>query len=215
MSRWQPTPDGDGIPIVAVPDADYAELTDNRPPTRPIPARVVRLALLVGAVAVIIAVVAWQWEGRLITSTVTLPRPTTATVDGNGCPLDTTCDVSLGGNERPLESLQAAFPDSTVLDVTSVFDDATGRTLRSSAQVRTSAGVVVSAMAQCVRLGSAVPPRDTPSGTPGQGPADLLFVVSGAPGCSVAVAAHVPAQVTVPVASLQRVAHDPAVQLRP
>jgi len=212
MSTWTPN-DGDDIDIVAVAAADET-LTIERPPARPIPARLVRLALLLGALAVITAVIAWQWQGRLITSTVTVPRPTTATVDGNGCPLDTTCDVALGGNDQVLASLQAAFPDATVLTVSSVFDGATGRTVRSSAQIRTSAGVVVSAMSQCVRLGGAVPARVSPVAVPDQGPADLSVVVSGAPGCSVAVAAHVPAQVTVPTAAVARVAHDPAVQLR-
>jgi hypothetical protein len=221
MTRWRRIDDGDGIDVVVVPRADdrlagpyEPDVTD--PPPRPIPTRLVRLLLALTAIAVITATVAWLWQGRLVVSTTTVSRPTTATVDGNGCPLDASCDVSLGGGEQMLASVQAAFPDSAVLAVSSVFDNATGRTLRSSAQVRTAAGVVVSAMTQCVRLGSAVPEHGAASDPPSlEGPADTLLVVSGAPGCSVAVAAHVPAQVPVPALALQRVAYDPALQLTP
>jgi hypothetical protein len=208
--------EGDGIEIVVVPGTDAAgHISADDPAPRPIPTRLVRVLVAVTALATIVAGAVWLWQGRQITSTVTVPRPTTATVDGNGCPLDTTCDVSLGGDERVLAALESAFPDATVLAISSVFDNATGRTLHSSAMVRTSAGVVVSATAQCVPLGSAVPEHGIPGGPPGpQGPADTVLVVSGAPGCSVAVAAHVPAKVPVPGAALQRVAHDPAVQLR-
>jgi hypothetical protein len=221
MTRWQRGGDGDGIDVVVVPRADddgLAGPADYGPDSsggapRPIPARLVRVLLALTAIAAVTATIAWLWQGRLVVSTTTVPRPTTATVDGDGCPLDATCEVSVGGNEWVLAVLQTEFPDATVVAVSSVFDTATGRTLRSSAQVRTPAGMVVSAMAQCVRLGSPVPDRDTPSAAPSQGPADPLFVVSGAPGCSVAVTAHVPARVAVPTALLERIAHDPTLQL--
>jgi hypothetical protein len=205
MTRWRRIGDGDGdgIDVVVVPRADDGlagpyepDVTDT--PPRPIPTRLVRLLLALTAIAVITATVAWLWQGRLVVSTTTVSRPTTATVDGNGCPLDASCDVSLGGDQQMVASLLAAFPDSAVLAVSSVFDNATGRTLRSSAQVRTAA-----------EHGAA---SDPPSLL---GPADTLLVVSGAPGCSVAVAANVPAQVPVPAAALQRVAYDPALQLTP
>jgi hypothetical protein len=69
-------------------------------------------------------------------------------------------------------------------------------------------GILVSLSAQCVPAGGAITSwqRMTPH--------DVVIVVAGAPGCSIAISAHAPAGISLPLGQLENLAHDRRIQLR-
>ena len=89
----------------------------------------------------------------------------------------------------------------------------TDQTVRTTIVLHTPTGLQVSATAQCVPGAGPIP--DRAALLPETGPAQADFVVAGAPGCSVAVAAQIPPSVPVPLAQLRQLAGDRQVQLRP
>jgi hypothetical protein len=94
-----------------------------------------------------------------------------------------------------------------------VVESGSGRTVQTTIVLRTLSGLEVSANAQCVPGAGPITGRAEP--LPAAGPAQADFVVAGAPGCSVAVAAQIPRGAPVPLAELRQLARDPQVQLDP
>lgn len=178
-----------------------------------LPAWLVAITVLLACSAIVAASLWWQHRSRVIEVTHLVRPAYPAGPDSIGCPNLSSCQVraDLG---HPLNALaRQLFPDATVLSSVSVAESDTGRTVRTAIVLRTPSGVVVSAGAQCVPDAGPVPGRA--GALPATGPAQADFVVAGAPGCSVAVAARIPRAAPVPLAELQRLARDPGVQLRP
>lgn len=182
-------------------------------PPRPVPSWLVAAAVLLACAAVLAAGLWWQHRSRVIEVTRQIRSYVPAGPDAAGCPAGSHCQprADLG---QPVNVLaRRLFPDATVLSSTSVTDPETGRTVQASVVLRTPSGLLVSATAQCVPGAAPIPSRA--AALPATGPAQADFVVPGAPGCSVAVAAQVPRGVPVPLGLLRRLADDPGVQLSP
>jgi hypothetical protein len=183
-----------------------------RPP-RPVPSWLVVAAVLLAGAAVLAAGLWWQHRSRVIEVTRQIRSYVPAGPDAAGCPAGSHCQQRTDFGQRVNELTRQLFPDATVLSSTSVTSPETGRMVQASVVLRTPAGVLVSAVAQCVPGAAPIPPRAAP--LPAVGPAQADFVVPGAAGCSVAVAAQVPRGVPVPLSLLRRLAEDPGVQLSP
>ena len=202
-------PLGDPESVAPLPPAPAAPT--GRP--RVVPAWLVAAALLLAGAAAVTAALWWQHRSRVIEVTHRVPAYYTAGSDAAGCPNSTRCQVraDLG---QPLTMLaRRLFPDAAVLSAVAVTDARTGRTVQTTVVLRDPSGLEVSATAQCVPGAGPVPGRAAP--LPGRGPAQADFVVAGAPGCSVAVAAQIPRAVRVPLAELRQLAVDRQAQLDP
>jgi hypothetical protein len=108
--------------------------------------------------------------------------------------------------------VQQYLPDAQSLSASSVFDGNSGEFYRSLLIVELPSGVLVSIEVQRDPTTAAKIPA-WQSALPSTGPADVELLVTGRlPGSSVAVSAHVPRGVAVPVTELQRLAADPGLQ---
>lgn len=199
-------------------DADLDTVGGRRaagPSGRPrvVPAWLVTAAVLLACSAGVAAALWWQHRSRVI-EVINLVRPAYPVgPDSSGCPNLSSCQVHASVSQ-PLNTLaRRLFPDSTVLSSVTVTETATGRPVRTAIALRTGAGIVVSAEALCVPGAGLVPGRT--ASPPSVGPAEVDLVVTGDPGCTVAVAAQVPRAVPVPLDELRRLAGDPTGQLRP
>lgn len=201
-------------PVDPSSGATYAQAASGASePPRVAPAWLVAVAALLACSAIVASSMWWQHRSRVVEVTHQVKPSYPAGPDSIGCPNLSRCQVraDLG---HPLNALaRQLFPDATVLSSVSVAESDTGRTVRTTIVLRTPSGVVVSAGAQCVPGAGPVPGRF--GSLPAAGPAQADFVVAGAAGCSVAVAARIPRAAPVPLAELQRLARDPGVQLRP
>ncbi|MDQ1722199.1 MAG: hypothetical protein QOI26_1933 [Pseudonocardiales bacterium] len=200
----------DPEPAEAVPVAEPAGPSGC---ARVVPAWLVAAAVLLACSASVAASLWWQHRSRIIEVTRRVQPYYTAGPDAIGCPNLSSCLVQADIGQ-PLNALaRRLFPDATVLSSVSVADSDTGRTVQTTIVLATVSGVEVSANAQCVP--GAGPISGRAASLPAAGPAQADFVVAGAPGCSVAVAAQIPRGTPVPLAQLERLAGDPRVQLRP
>jgi len=200
-------------------DPESAPPVSSAPPAAPagqprvVPAWLVAAALLLACVAAVMAALWWQHRSRVIEITHRVPSYNTAGSDAAGCPNRTRCQVRMDLGQ-PLTGLaRRLFPEATVLSSVAVTDTRTGRTVQTTVVLRDPSGIEVSATAQCVPGAGPIPGRVEP--LPRTGPAQADFVVGGAPGCSVAVAAQIPRAVRVPLPQLQQLAVDRQSQLDP
>jgi hypothetical protein len=178
-----------------------------------VPGWLVTAALLTACVTSVATALWWHHRSRIIEVTRRIPSYYSAGPDAAGCPNLLNCQVRADVGQ-PLNLLaRRLFPDATVLSSVSVVRSDTGRTVQTSIVLGTRYGIEVSAIAQCVPGAGPASGRAAP--LPAAGPAQADYVVAGAPGCSVAVAAQIPRAVPVPVEQLQRLAADPDVQLDP
>ena len=185
------------------------------PARRPwvVPAWVVAATLLLACAAAGTAGLWWQHRSRVIEVTHRMQAYYTTGPDAAGCPNLARCEVRVDLGQ-PLTTLALRlFPDATVLSAVAVTDTRTGRTVHSTVVLRAPSGLEVSATAQCVPGAGPIPGRAEP--LPRTGPAQADFVVAGARGCSVAVAAQIPRGVPVPLAELRQLAVDRQAQLNP
>jgi hypothetical protein len=204
------------IEVVAVdPPAGSAQPLDgtSEPAVRTVLPWIAVAAALTALVAMIGALVWWQHRAATAVSFVRETPARAAAIAASGCPVGVECET----DAELTNGLQAAvireFPTADLLDTNAVVISANGKPVRSTATLRTRDGVLISITAQCVPQGAVVPRRRGP--VPPVGPADGMLVVAGASGCSVAVTAHAPAGVFVPIRAMEEVAYDPAVQLQP
>ncbi|HEX8768173.1 MAG TPA: hypothetical protein VF714_07370 [Jatrophihabitans sp.] len=180
---------------------------------RVVPAWMVVAALLLACAAAGTAALWWQHRSRVVEVTNRMQAYYTTGPDAAGCPNLTRCQVRVDPGQ-PLAALaRRLFPDATVLSAVAVTDTRTGRTVHSTVVLRAPSGLEVSATAQCVPGAGPIPGRVEP--LPQMGPAQADFVVAGAPGCSVAVAAQIPRAVRVPLVELRQLAVDRQAQLDP
>lgn len=180
--------------------------------SRMVPAWLVAVALLLACSASAAAALWWQHRSRVIEVTNLVRPDYPVGSDSSGCPNLSSCQVQVSVSQ-PLNTLaRRLFPDSTVLSSVAVSETTTGRVVRTAIVLRTGSGIVVSAEALCVPGAGLVPGRA--GSLPSVGPAQADLVVTGDPGCSVAVAAQIPRAVPVPLAELQQLAGDPTGQLR-
>jgi hypothetical protein len=201
------------------PLADPDPTAEPQPPAdrtfipRVVPAWLVLAALLSACAASVTTALWWQHRSRVIEVTRQVPSYYSAGPDAAGCPNLLSCQVQADIGQ-PLNMLaRLLFPDATVLSSVTVVRSDTGRTVQTTIVLATRSGIEVSAVAQCVPGAGPISGRVAP--LPTVGPAQADYVVPGAPGCSVAVAAQIPRAVRVPVEQLQRLAAGQDVQLDP
>jgi hypothetical protein len=149
---------------------------------------------------------AWQHRTRHITQLVVQPAPVEG-VDAEGCPAGGMCDISGEASWPVSAALARAFPNATEVGGSSTSVGPEHVVYRSSATVRAAVGVLVTVVSQCVPYGGDVTGWSTVQ------PQDVTIVVPGDAGCSVVVSAHTAGKAELPIAALNRLAHDPAVQL--
>lgn len=178
--------------------------------TRPVAGWLAPVAAVLAALATVVSLLWWQHRSRVIMRSTEAPA---AAADAAGCPTSDRCELQFDVLQPIGAAARRLFPYAAVLSSVSVTDAGSGRTVQTTIVLSETSGIVVSASAQCIPGGGAVPSRT--AALPAYGPAQADFVVAGRPGCSVAVAAQVPRAVPVPVAALQRLAEDPAAQLVP
>ena len=215
----QPGPDSSWPVLIECHDEAPGDREAGEPDAGPFgrsrvaPAWLIAVALLLACSVSVAAALWWQHRSRVIEVTNLVQPDYPVGPDPSGCPNLSSCQPHTSVSQ-PLNTLAwQLFPDSTVLSSVVVSETTTGRTVRTSIVLRTGSDIVVSAEAQCVPGAGLIPGRV--AALPSVGPAQADFVVTGGPGCSVAVAARIPQAVPVPLAALQRLAGDPAVQLRP
>jgi hypothetical protein len=178
---------------------------------RVLPAWLAAAALLLACAASVAAALWWQHRSRVTEVTNRVQSYYSAGPDAAGCPVLSRCRVAADLGQPLIVEARRLFPDATVLSSLSVIDNRGGRTVRTTVVLRAPSGLEVSASAQCVP--GAGPITGRAGALPDVGPAQADFVVPGAPGCSVAVAAQIPRTVPVPLAQLRQLAQDPQVQL--
>jgi hypothetical protein len=197
----------DPAELEPVPIAEQA----RRP--RLVPAWLVLVALLLSCSAAVAAALWWHHRSRVIEVSNRVQPHYTTGADASGCPTLGSCQVRADVGQ-PLNVLaRRLFPGATVVSSLSVVRSDTGRTVWTTIVLRSPSGLDVSAIAQCVPGAGPITGRAEP--LPPVGPAQADFVVAGAPGCSVAVAAQIPRAVPVPLTELRRLAGDRQVQLSP
>jgi hypothetical protein len=218
MSRLRISrPDRDAIEPAPIrfaesPPADR-DTADPLRPSRVVPAWLVTGMLLLACAASVAAALWWQHRSRVIEVTNRVQPYYSAGPDAAGCPILSRCRVTADLGQPLAVAARRLFPDATVLSSLSAVDSGSGRTVQTTIVLRAPSGLEVSATAQCVP--GAGPISDRAAALPAAGPAQADFVVAGAPGCSVAVAAQIPRAVPVPLAELRQLARDPQVQLDP
>ncbi len=191
------------------------------PPDEPVPAPQVRdvpvwcavVAVVVALAAAIGALLWWQERSRVILSLSATAPAQAAHIDASGCPVGARCETRAEATKELAAAVQRVFPTALVLETGSRVVSASGRVVRTTTVLQTLDAVVVSIAVQCEPGATTVTERGGSLAT--KGPSDDLLVVAGSPGCSVAVVAHTPAGVSVPIRQLAKIAGDPAVQLRP
>jgi hypothetical protein len=178
-----------------------------------VPGRYAIAALLV-ALATAVAMLAW-WQHRSEVSVSVSERAAVRSgdIDASGCPVDASCESRVPDTTALGTAVARIFPTAEILQTSTLATRGDGKILRTTALLRTDDAVFVNVSAQCEAGAAAVPRRRGPLKT--VGPADGLLVVPGVAGCSVAVAAHAPAGVFVPIRELEELAYDPTVQLQP
>lgn len=205
-------PGDDAVEMVHIPvaDSERGRSADPSPPVRGIPMAVASIGLVIALVAVIASAVVLRRERRVIVRTSVVVPAVTAAVDASGCPLDVSCDVLPDPERGLVDALRAVDLDGYGYSGSDVYEAATGKTFRTSVTVQLPARSILSVTSQCVPRGGVVPARRS---VPDVGPADALVVVPGAPGCSVAVTAHVQPGVAVPGNLMDRIAGYSGAQL--
>jgi hypothetical protein len=204
------------IEVIAVdtPAGPAAKLdATSEPAVRTVMPWVAMAAALTALAAMIGALVWWQHRAETGVSFVRETPARAAAIDASGCPVGLECETDVELANGLQAALIREFPTAVVVDTDAVVISANGKPVRNTATLRTRDGVLVTVTAQCVPHGAVIPRRRGP--VPPVGPADGLLVVPGAPGCSVAVTAHAPAHVFVPIRAMEELAYDPAVQLQP
>ncbi|MGI8666117.1 MAG: hypothetical protein ACR2N4_08820 [Jatrophihabitans sp.] len=199
---------------------DGATPSRQRPGPRPrragrrIPLRWCALAAGLALLAAVTAGIGYHQRGRPVISTRVLPAsPGQATADLTGCPVGGQCSYgSIPADEFPT-TLARLFPAMTPTPMTVVYDAAGATDYRRSLAFSTPSGIHVTIESDYRPDAPAVSAHvSTP--IPQQGPADLVLVQPGSrAGDSVAVLAHVPAGVPVPIAELRLLVADPDLQL--
>ncbi len=165
------------------------------------------------AFAVLVGALTW-WQARDTTQFVVRPLPDVRATDADasGCPLAATCEVREEATPPLRNAVARIFPTAQVLGAGTTVRVAGGAPIRTWTTFTVEA-VDVTVIADCETGGTAVPRRRGPL-TP-VGPSDGVLVVPSQPGCSVAVAAHTPAGLLVPIRGLEELAYDQTLPLRP
>jgi hypothetical protein len=190
-------------------------LTPLAPAAQPrvAPPWLVAVALLLACAATASAALWWQHRSRIIEVTRHVQPYYTAGADAAGCPIPSRCRVTADLGQPLTVLARRLFPRATVLSSLSVVEVRSDRTVRAAVVLLTPSGLEVAASTQCIPGAGPIPGRA--AALPAVGPAQADFVVAGAPGCSVAVAAQIPRSVPVPLAELRQLADDPKSQLTP
>ncbi|HEY2042547.1 MAG TPA: hypothetical protein VGH11_07710 [Jatrophihabitans sp.] len=186
--------------------------TIDAAPAKPIGLRLIVALLLISLAAVGIASGVRADQGRTIATTRTIIPPAAGTtgVDAIGCPNAVNCSIAGFFVPEPAAAAQRAFPDSTQLGSRAAVGEVdNSHYYFKTVTVRTKDGVVITAASQCVPHGVPIP--DHTDLSPRRNPTDLVIVLGGADGCSVAVTAHAAAGVPLPVSQLRNLAHDPMI----
>jgi hypothetical protein len=188
----------------AKPDTGGAAGAD----ARPIGSRLCRLVAIAGLLLACAAAVAFTVRGRPVTRTVVAAPSGYRGVDAEGCPVQTSCQLSF----LPLGILTAvvdrAFPGAAIIDGQSVYDATNGHLLRASVTMRSREQVVVWVVSQCLPDDRPVSIRTVTSAASASDPAatDVLLIRPGRTGCSDAVAAQLPKGMDAPMAALESIA---------
>lgn len=181
------------------------------------------VAACVGVGLCVVAGAGLHQRSRTVTTVLTrtappdvAPAATGAGASAYDCPGVGAC-ASVAVPRAFLAAVRAAFPSASVLDATAVAGTVSGAApaatiLRSSVYLQDTGGRLIGVVSRCVPSGAAVTARDGGVGA-SSGPAQLVIVRGGAPGCSVVVTVDVPVGSTSPVAAAVGLADDPALRL--
>ncbi|MDQ2847541.1 MAG: hypothetical protein M3Y77_14605 [Actinomycetota bacterium] len=192
----------------------WTDGADDRQPHRPgLPLRWCAGAAVLMLLAVLLSGGLYLYRTRVITTKQVLSSGGAATLDLTGCPLSDTCSYLSEPGAALLPTAERYFSISRQLQAATVFDTTADATYRASLVLGTSSKLTLSIVAQCIPNGPPLAAWQSP--IPPLGPAEIVLVVPGEDGCSVAVSTQVPAGMAVPATALRRLAADPDLQLQP
>ena len=224
-NRSAGTDEGDApVTVVEVGSGAYWSEAEPGPAPEPeigapLPGWAVLLVLGVAAAAAAGATAYWQHRARTVTTTRVVVPAAVASLDATGCPVGRDCLLDSVPDPRLTAAVQRQTFDAAVLTGEATTDPTGRHVYRTSLVARTRSGITLTLVAACVPQGDPVTGGSSVSSNSGSavgaGAAVVELVVGGAPGCSVAVTAQVPAGVAIPDAGLTALAHDPAAQLAP
>jgi hypothetical protein len=176
-------------------------------PARPLPSLLILCAVCLAVVTFMSALILRQHRGRTITSTLTLTAPVAIGSDATGCPLGASCTPFPDVPQLITAAIQKVLPGAKPIYAGAIGNADTAITYSAIVTVRASSGVTITTRVQCAPLGRPISPSSATIGS------DATVVVAGDPGCSVAVTAHAPTGVALPVATLEMLAHNQDLQL--
>ena len=197
-----------GPPPAPAARGEPATVPDPQPKPFGLPAAVV--ALVTAALAVLAAGATWRTHRAEVVHTVVRTPTAYQGVAADGCPLGQSCQTNTAAIPALHDLVLQEFPRADLTDGLTVYDGG-GRPVFTTISFRSADAVQVVISSQCVPDTRTV--RSTLAPSIGTGPVDVRQVTSGAPGCSVVVAAHVPAGVSIPASQLAVLAIDPDLQL--
>lgn len=194
--------------VLALPD----EMLDY-PPARQRTAVPGALCVAVAVLALLAAAGSYAtWRHRAAEHVATVVEPSRAVgLDASGCPTTASCDYA----GQPLAGIQRAvglaFPAAHAVAGATTWRSPDETPFSSSLVAVEPDGTVLTVVARCLPAGGPVAPSEV------LGTRSAVIVVPGRAGCSVAVAGYSTqaSRVDSPqlVRQLDRVAHDPGVQL--
>jgi hypothetical protein len=186
-----------------------------------------RLLLAVAGVLAVFAAgaisVAFRTPPTRLTRIVRAEAPSTAALDAAGCPSEVRCVVDSTLPGHILDAIRRRFPDSVPLWKSSTTDADTGALYQAQAAVIPGRGASLLLTARCLPGSTARDPDalDTSAQQRSDLAGNQLALltlrhqrVAGAPGCDLELVLAAPADGGDYLDALDRLAHDPAAQVR-
>jgi hypothetical protein len=186
-----------------------------------------RLLLAVAGVLAVFAAgaisVAFRTPPTRLTHTVRAEAPSTDALDAAGCPIDARCVVGGTLPGHILDAIRRRFPASVPLWQSTTADADTGTLYQAQAAVTPGRGASLLVTARCLPGSTAQDPDalDTSAQQRSDLAGNQLALltlrhqrVAGAPGCDLELVLAAPGDGGGYLAALDRLAHDPAAQVR-
>ena len=208
--RTSSPPDGPAVDFVLTSDwfegpRDIEPSVRHRPA---VPGWVCGVALAVATLLAVSALLVWRNRVAPQVTTVTAASLTVG-IDASGCPTGQSCDYAAQALPGLVQAATAVFPGAELLGGSTTWLSPSETPFSSMLVLSLPGGSTVTVWSQCTPGGGTVPSSST------IGPRDDVFVLPGRSGCSAAVSGHAAADGQLPVGDLERLIHDPAIQLGP